>query len=1699
MFGTLFFDEARVNTAFRVRQTEQSGVEQSTRASCNADARSHASQSVASPHRCAFSCRGEVALPSLRASLLWWLDADANVVQLLVVNDSESSAVARACQSRFLSVEVPVRDASRLVTCGVTRNYMGDNGVAVVWVLRDGDHNSRHALQSSPRGSCLTAGFAQITVQREVDNTGHSSLLLLPDEQIVSCAPLSRIPGESFTTGGSGSACVVAELPETATARTASLVVLTDGARLWRVEVFCDGATDVAECADEHRRNALRSLCDGNEEVRLLDTRTIAADLQRMSSPAADAASPPSPTDTGATASNRWLHRLLGSGENGGASVGGGTAGGLSDVGVPAAIRRRLYAALSAVQRSPFVVLTRWNGQVEIYDVAGTALKLAPQYPIGVLPHALLRPVSGEAATARATARSAAKKKQQRESPLRALPAGATVQWAVRHPRSQLVHVVTCVADSGDGRPCLWTALPPLPPTTALDGVVQGEEGEILAQYCTVSAAPPTLSSTPLACAVTEDGTRLVVVSDIGFEEDAHLLCSRSLGALTLCGSPSGEDGVATAVQIVEAEGDDSNDGFHGLLRSSRSHGYLCQGVRMQGVVARGDAVVMVERGAQPCRLYTLEDTAADALLLVTEGVVVGVDEDDVYGEAGDGFRGSHDGGALASGPCGSAALESQRRVHYVPFVQAAPLALSPPKPEEDGGDPFAVFWEGVSVIQSCAHGARCMADLLQDVLNATTPVSAIASLPRFLSEAHLSGYAASLQRNAPATKASVLAAVRLALSPSAAAAGFCSAGEGGAPAFYEYSRLYVTQSSMGRLLSRLTFLTTTYLGWQSTQSAAFAPLSSASSADTPAGAATSADGCTQQLVTALEVLVAAYHAVPLAGADLVRVALVEDDTAQPTSEAIMAALLPTLPPPSLPSSFAGCELQATSIVQVVNRLRRCGTPRTARACAAWVTQLAHRFPLLQHYQLLALLENAAAPTQSARVQACCERVCQALAREAPADVLNLLVLEGFFLLDVAGSGTGSAFRALPLEELATFLAADPAMGAKLYAVGVLRRATGLGALYTSLSTTVSRCYLYAMLMACDESAERLQRRAAATAGSTALPQPPYQHLRRAFAELQVDVLLTAAQARVSQVDMAGGFHDMQAALDLLTLHKFLPAYAEVLQLILGNAVEVACASQAKMGALLRVTTLRAAHLEESLVLKWYNFIARLPTKSASEATEALRYRAIMGLHRYLMQRHSYAQCARLMSSLATLIRCSPLRRNASSGISVGQLAALALHAACMIAPSAPMPADGATTTAVSQIKSPTAAMGDSPLSLGYSWQPSLLHASSMPMNPAGAAAADSSAGNVRWLTRADIPWLQRRLYQAQCERQLWRRGCTLDCTDLWVEGAPANAYRVGVEKLVSALMQTRLWPQAFRFACLSEVHDPCSVLEEWAVDLLLSTQRSHRCAMDAESAAAQQADLAAAWEELIGYCGELATLENQFAPFVRTVTTALTYAYDEVPAQLLAAHRMTDTYTAMSTLFHVATLLRKRADAAAQGLPLENAEAVDGDERDDHHNGATSSSASSESSTAEERDGEAATAAGAPQKSAAAALASTRRHVWRALSAATRIALEVLQNQDAGPAQGIQARGQADADETEVEQRHTRSPLPLPSQSWASTAARNAFSPFTAGVMDPMAVCATELLSAPAYRDALQTVPGAVESVNRFLNCINAPSFSAS
>lgn len=500
----------------------------------------------------------------------------------------------------------------------------------------------------------------------------------------------------------------------------------------------------------------------------------------------------------------------------------------------------------------------------------------------------------------------------------------------------------------------------------------------------------------------------------------------------------------------------------------------------------------------------------------------------------------------------------------------------------------------------------------------------------------------------------------------------------------------------------------------------------------------------------------------------------------------------------------------------------------------------------------------------------------------------------------------------------------------------------------------------------------------------------PYASLRTALDELLLDALLYLALAAVAPAaapadfDVAAAWHDLETALEIAEAMDVLHLYADAFHSVLGRIVDGACAAPAGMDALLTAsgTTYAAVSLEEALTVRWYNAIARMPTKSASGATEALRRRAIMGLHRYLCCRHAYAQCGRVMSDLASLLRCSPLRRTTGgSTISIGELAAMALAAAERIAEAPPVvpPTDEVSANVGGGGGGADRMLAASPLSSGFAWR-APRHGTGTGANTrssssttsaavvaaaghrrrslavgsspsgigavasggglyAGTSPSSSSSSALRLLSRDDLPWLRRRVYQSHCERQLWRRGSFLDCTDIWIDGAPAEDYWTGVRRLIEALELAELWEEAYRFAVLAEA-DAVAVVEHWAVHLSRRTRALQRTtsaaaavsgnwinsnrsggggggSRNALTAQCDRDDIDDQWQRVIACCGEQSSLRDQFAGFRRAALAALVADYEATSPELRDAHRDADPYTAAATLLRVFTVMRGRLTAS--------------------------------------------------------------------------------------------------------------------------------------------------------------------------------------
>ncbi|ESS68341.1 hypothetical protein TCDM_02918 [Trypanosoma cruzi Dm28c] len=234
MLSTLFFDEADASSALHVKATRQR----------HAEGEEESFEVSGGPlvTRNAIHCfnSGSIPIPSLRATLLWWLDRNAPRVHLLFTSSSPGD-VSYCC--RKMSVEVPATRQT-IIACGLT-HIREETVFAVTWVT-----------------SIPEVGLLRLQLQRSNDH--HSQLLLVPDGRAVLTSRLFRVAeafeneaetfsyanggynkdvGEEVGISASFSACILASLPrEKALDGLLSMIILTNGISLWWVEMGEDGA-----------------------------------------------------------------------------------------------------------------------------------------------------------------------------------------------------------------------------------------------------------------------------------------------------------------------------------------------------------------------------------------------------------------------------------------------------------------------------------------------------------------------------------------------------------------------------------------------------------------------------------------------------------------------------------------------------------------------------------------------------------------------------------------------------------------------------------------------------------------------------------------------------------------------------------------------------------------------------------------------------------------------------------------------------------------------------------------------------------------------------------------------------------------------------------------------------------------------------------------------------------------------------------------------------------------------------------------------------------------------------------------------------------------------------------------------------------------------------------------------------------------
>ncbi|CCW63902.1 unnamed protein product [Phytomonas sp. EM1] len=1484
MISTLFFDESDSNTVLRVRpQSCRASPEFPLSDSTNAAAHlSRSSQASLLYHYPSFEGSGAVAVPALHAMLFWWLEGcGRNHLHLLAVNDDECAHEARDSQSRMLSVELPIpvvagdelRSAEGLLACGVSRLADSSNCLVVTWisttlelgylrVILQRDTDARGTILLTPEGSMVEGiylerirnafsqdrrrgggGFAVSRLLASVHTKGCTNALIpftQCDTQSKDLTTTSRPSSDPHDESDYGDlrACVLSEIPEDRS-DVVAIFVVTNGLTLWHAELHLDGSVQARLFKENSRREETVNWFNKT------DLTEVSTTLHQNMVHQTGKESPKSNQKS-------WFGRLFNPNDKRKSMGTGGDSDSNGNCNLNTPNLR--YAAVTAIQNTPYVGLLRWNGMFELYDHDLNPLEY---YPICPLP-------LGEVITA------------VYGNPLFVpeppLPFTRVHQWASYNREASSIHIFTCIG-TRQGRHFVWSRLPRIPHSVEDRFVMQ----------CSYSVVPPIASGSPIGCTV-DAAERLAVVWDLGIEEETHLMCLRSISSAL---HPACD--ISGVLQILEA-----NPGPEKEWQWSSTNTFLCIGARLGGVVSHGAHLVLLEHRLDYHRAYVVQFARhwLQHLIEVKQLDILSDIVDAAEGSVQDVAPGSTEHILPPRSLClvSTADLDSKT----VSVLYQLPSCTT--------------FWEGWDVLQLSARGVEDLTDILSEAFK--LPLSGcLPSLSRLLSDAASASYMSSGKVSEGTVRIAIREAMRAELQFSLPGISL----EVSLPSvlttpnifFFSYSRRYIMHSVLRELLNRIAFLAITFVGWAS---------SSAWSLESPA---------TSELTRAIAFLAAAHHVVCVSGPELV--CLIDATTVKNTDDIVGQILQIFLYPSPYDLVMNATDSLESSrfVMRVADRLRRAGGTRSFKAAVAWAAQLRHWHPILQHYTLLHDL-SAGRTTNSTHQLAMCQTVCSSLSTFTDGvDLSNILLDLEFLMSDGEYTSSWSAMLSSPQrrEELRCWIQKEPGMAVKLYVVGVLRRFIPTNTLVMHVSASIVHRYYFVELLlvlqhvlagplrqqskgslpnhtvkrnTCAEEgsegdAEEVCRPdgAAEAQGSVLMSSFSAPSLQFALEELRIETLLCLSYAGLTDFDFSSSFHDLEDAFNLSEKLGILDRYLESSSIIMDGIIECACTSEQHMEALLAVsnTTVR---LDEVLVGKWYNYVARMPTRSS---TEALRYRAIIGLYRYLMHRHAYAQCGRVMSDIASLLRCSPQHHSAGLSISVDELASMALHAVQMIYPLS-FTENSSTTTGEQ-----TLAGLDSSEDCAR-MNPALVVStlpSAIPWHSAQVPGMEATSYARRLLSPLDLPWLERRVYQAHCERKLWQRGNMLDCPDLWVDGAPRGDFELAVKKLTSALMESKLWPEAYRFATLAEA-DACEVLEEWVTHLVREAD------LDGDT----RDDVIFEWSQLIEYCAEQSTLGNQFMGYRRVVKTALNWSYTKTLPDLRDAHRAADPYSAIATLLEV-------------------------------------------------------------------------------------------------------------------------------------------------------------------------------------------------
>ncbi|RNF12847.1 putative dispersed gene family protein 1 (DGF-1) [Trypanosoma rangeli] len=592
-----------------------------------------------------------------------------------------------------------------------------------------------------------------------------------------------------------------------------------------------------------------------------------------------------------------------------------------------------------------------------------------------------------------------------------------------------------------------------------------------------------------------------------------------------------------------------------------------------------------------------------------------------------------------------------------------------------------------------------------------------------------------------------------------------------------------------------------------------------------------------------LEFLSAAYHAVGVAGPHVASIAPCVGET---VISDVLQLLLQFKP------EWGEEGEDALYAVHVAKRLWACDRHRGVRACATWCNLLGRRYPYLQHFRILRDL-GAGRTARSSQFVIMCLGASLHLASLPTSIAVPLLLDTG--LDSCSGGFLHTAFTNVSVEDWKALLT-NTTLIAKVYRVALLRRVIyPRDAHHASVSGLLIRELFLTELV-------ELEQYVRLAGGASS-------RVYQALSELRLETHLFLARVALDESNVADLFRSLEEVLQCAAEQKTTDVYLERVLSIVGEVAELASGSQEITDALVSLAHSNA-ELDGFLAAKWYLYAARLPTRTTSSPVDVVRLRAARGLFRFLCKRHAYGQAGRMMTDLVNVARCSAPRSSAVEA--VVEITALALTAVELIAPDVHLAAQNEER------------------------EPSMLAA----YGSTAYAYAPEQASLKGPLNRNHLPWLRRRHFQAFCEKKLLDANQRVDCADLWTEDPPSGAQEAAVKRFVEALIESRFWPEALRFASMTG-YDVGAVLQEHVRDLITSTDYT------------SDEEALVEWCEMIDGCAEFSLPSNHFAPLKRTVVAALSFDFTRAHPALLESLEQADRYEALQALMEIFEILLYR------------------------------------------------------------------------------------------------------------------------------------------------------------------------------------------